>query len=225
MCVSQCYPVWKWYLVNLSQTKELWHYSVLVLPPPHPRDLLERQRLDRNVFTLGHLPTILMLLRHRRLRWFAHAYLSDEKWPHTNKFSYEISHLEKKTCWHASFSPALWTDIRADMRRSKNTHSSAKYDRHYGGLDCHINFNLSSIWYLTSKLLICNGNCGSHVFKMDADYGRCNSPTYLKTFLLNPWPRKPTHWHWNHDCMSLNFRDIQICMCGGHVFQDGPRIW
>ena len=152
---------------------------------------------------------------------------------------FHIGSIKKK---NPPFWPTVYeqTELAQEGQEKALEPCSANYHRHYGGLDCHTNFHFTSIWYLTPKLLICNGvvtlffsvyeicssaiYCGSHVFTMAAECGNCKSPTYLKTFSVISLNPKPTVWHWNHGCRSLNFRDIQMYMYGVHVFQDGRQI-
>ena len=103
MCAGRHSPLCKWYLGNLIiQTKELlalqWTCTASATSSRFP---VETEY--RNVFSLGHLHTTFMMLRHQRLCWLAHACLSNEEWPHTKRFSYENSHLEKTAIGHLHF--------------------------------------------------------------------------------------------------------------------------
>ena len=122
--------------------------------------------------------------------------------------------------------------------KRKNTHISANYAHHYGGEDCPFNFAciLFDIWppfySLAMALSRYSFPCtrytvmlysGSHVFSRWPR--NVVDVIILRTwffFLLNPWPRKHILWHWNHDCRSRSFRDIQILYVWRTYFSRWP---
>ena len=74
------------------------------------------------------------------------------------------------------------------------------------------------IWY----------NCVADMFfKMAAEYGRSNSLTYLKMFYVKSLTPKNLYFDTGIMTVCLLISEIYtfIYVCGGHVFQDGRRIW
>ena len=134
------------YLINLFQTIELWHYSVLVLPPPHPRDHLERLNFIEISSHLVIFPPFFAAQTSKTalvcpcisIRWkmatYQHIFLWElwkkrmlailifttrifETWKRGMKaISMGAVHWEE-----AANDPAVWTDIRADSGRTRKS--------------------------------------------------------------------------------------------------------